>query len=427
MAVSDLLAEPAPLLDAPLGRGRLGRWVRDPRPYLWLAAIAAVAPEFWHLLFVRGDAFAVDLHVYRLAGLDLLHHRPVYSWYYQTATATLPFTYPPIAAVLAVPMGALPARVDALIWFLGVYACLFWVLRLVLAPARARLRCERPWLEPLVLPGAWCASTYVVPGLQQVHLGQVGVFLLAIVAFDLLTPRTGRFRGALTGLAAAVKLTPLVFVVVFLAARRFREAALALGSFVLLAGLVWAVAPSSSKTFWTDTLWHADRLGDNTDPTNQSIRGALLRSGLPGGAQSAVWAALCLAVLAAGLLVTTQAWRENDLLLVAATGGFLACLLSPVAWIHHYVWIFLLVAWLARERHLLLAIATMLFWGWNWTASSRNHLLDHGLANGWFRFAGDAFCLYAVVAVVALARRAWCRAGGLRGARALVAAAPAAV
>jgi alpha-1,2-mannosyltransferase len=401
-------------------RSFVATWARDPRPYLWLIAVAIVLPEFWHQLFVRGDLFVVDLHVYRLSGLDLLHHRPVYSWYYQTPTATLPFTYPPIAAVLSVPLAVLPARVDAAVWFLGVYVVLAWVLRVVAEPARARLRVERPRLEPFLLPALWCSSTYLVPGLQQIHLGQVGVFLLGLIVLDQLTPRTGRFRGVLTGLAAAIKLTPLVFVAVFLAGRRFREAAMALGSFVALGALTWVVAPASSKTFWTDTVIHSDRLGDNTDPTNQSIRGALLRTSLHGAPSTLLWIGLCLVVLVAGLFVTTQAYHDGDPLLVATVGGFLSCLLSPVAWIHHYVYVFLLVAWLLRERHAVLALATTWFWALNWTGSSRHHALTGGAAGVWWHLVGDLFCLYAVAAIGVLARRAWQRADGRAGLRAML-------
>ena len=61
--------------------------------------------------------------------------------------------------------------------------------------------------------------------------GQVNIVLMALVALDCLTAEPRWPRGALTGLAAALKLTPAAFVLFFLLRRDYRAAATAGVSF----------------------------------------------------------------------------------------------------------------------------------------------------------------------------------------------------
>jgi alpha-1,2-mannosyltransferase len=388
-------------------QARWRRVVRSPRTYLWLLAFAAVFPQAWHQLHVQGDTFMVDLTVYREAGVSVLHHRAIYSWYVRSEFSLLPFTYPPLAAVLAVPLALIPLHVDAVLWDLAVYGCLFWAARLLLRPVLTRMRAAGNRFEYVLLPAVWVYSAYMLPGIQQIHLGQVGIFLMCLVLFDLLTNRTGRFRGVLVGLASGIKLTPLVFIPAFVVARRWREAVMTTASFVVVAGLVWIVAPQSSHQFWTDSIHQSDRLGSNTDPANQSIRGALLRTTLHGQGATVLWILLCAAVLAAGLYATTRAHRDGDELLFIVIAGLLSCLLSPVAWIHHYVWVYALMAWLIRERHYVLSAGVSILWLFNWTGSYRNHVGTGGVAGAWWWFVGDLFMVSSLVVVLGFAARAW--------------------
>ncbi|HEX7353872.1 MAG TPA: glycosyltransferase 87 family protein [Mycobacteriales bacterium] len=399
-----LASAPAP---QPAPDPRWLRILRSPRTYLWLIAFAAVFPQAWHQLHVQGDTFMVDLTVYRQAGVSILHHRAIYSWYVRSEFSLLPFTYPPLAAVLAVPLALVPLHVDAVLWDLAVYGCLFWSSRLLLRPVITRMRVAGNRFEYVLLPAVWVYTAYMLPGIQQIHLGQVGIFLMCLVLFDLMTNRTGRLRGALVGLASGIKLTPLVFIPAFVVARRWREAAVGAAAFVVTAGLVWVVAPQSSHQFWTDSVQQPDRLGSNTDPANQSLRGALLRTALHGRTGDAVWIVLCVVVLAAGLYATTRAHRDGDELLFIVVGGLLSCLLSPVAWIHHYVWVYALMAWLLRERHHVLAAGMSLLWLFNWTGSYRNHVGTGGVAGAWWWLVGDLFAVSSLVIVLAFAVRAW--------------------
>lgn len=380
--------------------------LHKPQLWVWLLALLAVTPETYNALTAHGDVL-VDLHVYRQAGLSLLHHRPVYAEYVNTQYSLLPFTYPPLAAVLAVPLALVPLRVAGLVWDLTVLAVLAWSLQLLLAPVVARIAARCPRLVVGVVPAASVGASYLVPFHQQLKLGQVGAFLLGLVLLDLLTPCLGRFRGVLIGVATAVKLTPGLFVVSLLLARRWRDAAMAVAGFVAAVAVVWVIAPGTSSTYWTDDLFHADRLGNNASPANQSLRGLVLRTGLTGLPAGALLA-VCIAVVgAAGLYVTTRAWRSGDDLLAVSVAGLLSCLLSPVAWTHHYVYVLPLLAWLLRESRYALVVVLGYVWSFNWAARQYQHQGQGGVTGALWQLLGDEFVVVATALVLWLAARAW--------------------
>ncbi len=360
-------------------RARVVGVLRNPLPWVWLAAILAVIPQPWHQHRMQVDP-SIDLHVYRDAGLSLLHGDPLYSHYTITRYSVLPFTYPPFAAVLAAPLSILPLSTLSVVWDVGIYAALAYVLWVVLAPVRDQLGAVAPRAVPFLLPVAWIGASYVLSIRQQIHFGQVGVFLMALIVADLLTPATGRWRGVLVGIATAVKLTPGVFIIgLFLGGRRDtrRAAGIAAATFALLSGLTAVAVPGASDAYWTDALFDSDRLGRNNDPSNQSIRGMLLRTSLSSGWVTLLFVICALAVAIVGFRKAALAWRAGDDLRAVVLVGLLMALLSPVAWIHHYVFVVPLIVLLVRERRWIAAAVVALLWGWNWSIIWSHQILDH--------------------------------------------------
>ncbi len=93
---------------------------------------------------------------------------------------------------------------------------------------RARLAGRRPRLgATLLLSRAWLLWTEPVQ--RALFLGQVELVLMALVVWDLCQPDRRRWKGAATGLAAGIKLVPLLFIAYLLLTRRFRQAAVAGG------------------------------------------------------------------------------------------------------------------------------------------------------------------------------------------------------
>jgi alpha-1,2-mannosyltransferase len=165
------------------------------------------------------------------------------------------------------------------------------------------------------------------------YFGQINVLLMALVAADCLVRRPRWPRGALVGLAAAIKLTPIAFVLFFLL-RGDRKAALtAVASFAGVTALGFALNPAGSVKYWTSTVFNPDRIGKVTQESNQSISGVLARVGVERGL---LWLLLVAAVVAVGAVAVRRA--RND---VEAMGlnALIVLLASPVSWSHHWVWI----------------------------------------------------------------------------------------
>lgn len=338
---------------------RLDRLDRPDRPdrRAWLdrldrlgvgPALVLVAVGVLPLLLAYFDGPAlgrfVDLAVYRDAGVSLLLDRPVYE--HESAGTGLPFTYPPFAALLAIPLALVPRPVLEVAWAASALLVLAWLARRLF-----------PKMTPGVLALLLVALVWLLPVRETLRFGQVNLLLLALVVADLTSVRPRWPRGVLIGVAAAVKLTPLVFVPWLWLSGRRREAlwaAVAAGGLTVLAAVL---LPGTSEAFWTDALLRPDRLGANDGISNQSLRGVLLRSGLAEPWSTVLWVTAAAVVGVLGLVRASRA----DLLTGLTLTGLLAVLLSPVAWQHHLVWVVPALAVLVRAGRPRAAVATAVF------------------------------------------------------------------
>jgi alpha-1,2-mannosyltransferase len=170
--------------------------------------------------------------------------------------------------------------------------------------------------------------------------GQIGLVLAALVLADVAAlGRGSRWAGIGTGLAAAVKLTPALFVVLFLLAGRRRAAGVAAGTFLAATLLGYLLDPGSSVRFWTSTLWQTGRVGEIDRTANQSLLGLVARLEHTPRPDHLPWLLLSAAVLAVGLWRAARAARAGDLLVAVAITGLLTCLVSPISWTHHLYWV----------------------------------------------------------------------------------------
>ncbi len=285
----------------------------------------------------------VDLEVYRTGAL----HAFSASLYHVSTSvgsgAPLPFTYPPFAALLLWPLRFGRSGLVQVLWALLGALCLWVSLRVVLewTPPTRRPR----WWWALVLAGA---GVLVNPILQTFAFGQINLLVMALVLVDLggvLTWGSRSLpRGVLIGIAAAVKLVPLIWIAYFVVTRQRRGALVASASFVgsvLLSGLLNF---GGSKEYWLHDVVAQSRIGVVSFVSNQSLQGLLDRvshrtlSSLLVDSISGV-------VLVAGLLLARRlherAERTAALWTIAATG----LLVSPVSWVHHYVWAWPALVW----------------------------------------------------------------------------------
>ena len=308
-----------------------------------LVLLAAAVPVVHrYLVAYPDDQWQVDLEVYREAGRSLLLGRPVYDALTE-APQLLPFTYPTFSALLSVPLALVPWTAAGWLWT-GVLLALLWaVVGLAFGPL---LRRAGRW-APLAQGAVAAACVWISPVGENVRFGQVNLVLVALCLLDVVRGadgvRLGRVRvrwprGALVGVAVAVKLTPGVFLVHFAITRQWRELRNAVLSAAGVTVATFLVAPEASLEFWTSALLDPDRLGPNAGSSNQSIRGFLLRLYLSEELTSLLWLVAAGAAAVAGFAVARSMYRRGALVGEVAACGVVALLVSPVSWLHHFAW-----------------------------------------------------------------------------------------
>jgi alpha-1,2-mannosyltransferase len=327
----------------------------------WVAALAAVAPLVRGYLTNAPDQRMVDLDVYRTGGLSVLRGQPLYAMLTQPPQL-LAFTYPPVAALFAVPLALLPWPAAQLAWVPLIYVPLAVVIWYAFAPLLRR----SGRLRPAVFAGLFAACAYLFPLRDEMRFGQVDIALLALAVADCAAPVSGTAprwpRGILVGLATAIKLVPGVFIVYLWLSGRRRAALTATATAVACTLGAWLVLPQDSVTYWTSAIFQTGRLGSNSGTSDQSLRGMLLRAFLPGTLPSPVWAVVAAAAAVAGFALAGRlAWQGREADGIAIT-ALLGVLISPVSWIHHFVVVVLAIGAIMADgrsrRRVALAVGT---------------------------------------------------------------------
>ena len=256
-------------------------------PWWWVVPAAAALVPVGLLLATPGPERLKDLLVYQGAGGVAGAGQDVYGF---RTTFDMPFTYPPFAALLAEPLSRIPIGLGQVLWTAATLLAAVALARVALVPVTARIG----------LPLTVAALLFSSPMRSHLRFGQVGVFLVLAVAADLLKPGARWSRGAGLGLAAAVKLTPAVFLPWLLMTRsygRLRSTLAWLGGATLLGLLLlWPSTIAYLGTASRDT----SRFGANDIPGNQSVRGMLLRSALPDHLVQPAWLGLAVLLSVAG-------------------------------------------------------------------------------------------------------------------------------
>ncbi|WP_291314046.1 glycosyltransferase 87 family protein [Corynebacterium sp. UBA2622] len=337
--------------------------------------------------------YHIDVDVYRVGGRALLDGADLYSSYFPLSiNFALPFTYPPFSALLSTVLAPLPlwgaGAAVTLVSLLALWLGMFLLLR-ELIPHRDYLT----WSLWATLAGA-----LTEPVTETLFFGQVNLILAALVLVDFFAvPRGSRWRGCLTGIAMAVKLTPAVFLAVPFVRREWRMFATIVASFITCGLLGFAVTPGNSREYWTETLRHSDRIGNASYAANQSLRGVLTRLE-PGGAGT-LWAIGAIVVVAVLWVIMEAAARRcgSDVgLVLLASSAALLC--SPISWSHHFVWLTFAIAVMAATGHRAAAGLTwaVLVARGHWLVPPHHSTTDHWSA--WQHIIGnDDFLLTCVL------------------------------
>lgn len=288
---------------------------------LWLPAAVAAAVTAGVALARPDHARLTDLGVYTGAVDGLRHGASLYDF---VSAGDAPFTYPPFAGLVLLPLAGVPAVPLQVLWTLASLATVV-LLALLLDRRRA------PAYALILILSA--------PVSSDLKYGQVSLFLAAAVAVDVLALRHSRWQGVLIGLAAAVKLTPLIFIPMLWLTGRRRAAATAAGTFAVCGLVALAVLPGDSWRFWTGEIFRAGGLSTITGAGNQSLNGALLRFGVSEPARPALVLVVGGGVAAVALWHAARLGRRDAWLPALVVTGAASVVLSPVSWTHHQSWL----------------------------------------------------------------------------------------
>ena len=359
----------------------------------WLCLLGATYPQMYGKDYKLPQHF--DVYVYWYALNNWFNGNSLYDWYALPDYKMYPFTYPPFGAWALSP----------LTWFDYETAARLMIMAIALQTAVIVALVGRSlgwsWGSAFAI-APWAAIVIeqcLEPFNQSVGFAQVNTAMMALVMIDVAAPDSWKGRGVASGLAAAIKLTPAIAVLIFLLRRQWRSAITMVATSLAVTLLSWVISPGESARFFFDAMWDPQRAGDAYYTSNQNLKGFVARA-LPENTWSIAWAItvalalvaavwLCLCIQAAATSVVTPHSASDDAapgplnaaapatgatvsaapaapagdaaepaasdavatspaspvlpenlatLLTAAVIMTLGLLVSPITWSHHWVW-----------------------------------------------------------------------------------------
>jgi alpha-1,2-mannosyltransferase len=404
--------------DAGSERGRVATaqpniWLNTGWALLQVLALVGLGYAGWRV--IGNTTYRIDIDIYRLGGQAWLDGHPLYSpdvKFHTPIGLNLPFTYPPLAAVVFAPFAWLGMPAASVAITIITLALLLVSTMVVLTrmdvwehtryvPGPAWLR--RWWVTVLVV--TW-ATLYWEPVQANFAFGQINVVLMTLVIADCVPRRTPWPRGVLLGLGVAIKMTPAVFLLYFLL-RRDRRAVLTTLASVAAATLAgFALAWQDSWEYWTDTVRDTSRIGSASLNTNQNIAGTLARLGLDEHQRFLPWVAACFLVLGLTVWAARRVLRAGEPTLAVICIALFGLMTSPVSWSHHWVWMLptvvvaAVLAW--RRRNVAMAavsaagVALMV-----WTPIDLMPKHHEVTAPLWRQLAGASYLWWALATLIA--------------------------
>ena len=357
----------------------------------WLCLLGATYPQMYDKDYKLPQHF--DVYVYWYALNNWFSGNSLYDWYALPDYKMYPFTYPPFGAWALSPLTWFDYETAARLMIIAIALQTAVIVALVgrsLSWSWGSAFAIAPWAAILV-------QQCLEPFTQSVGFAQVNTAMMALVMIDVAAPASWKGRGVASGLAAAIKLTPAIAVLIFLLRRQWRSAITMVATSLAVTLLSWVISPGESTRFFFDAMWDPQRAGDAYYTSNQNLKGFVARA-LPENAWSIAWAItvalalvaavwLCLRIQAAATSVVTPHVISDDAapgplnavapatgatvsaapatpagyavaapdavattpaapvlpenlatLLTAAVIMTLGLLVSPITWSHHWVW-----------------------------------------------------------------------------------------
>lgn len=293
----------------------------------FFGVLPAIALALMFYDAVRVDGVAFDFRVFYLASEAVLGPGSLYPQADdQVLVDGRAYVYPPLTAVVAVPLTWLPMELAGLLTMIALIGAV------LLVPYLLGVRDWRCYGLVLLWP----------PVVSAIQTGNVSIPLALLAALTWRFRDSLRGSGLALGLALAVKLVLWPVAVWLAATRRVATVALAVvsGAFLVLAS--WAVVAFDGFAAYPRLLRRLSAVMDDRGYTFYSLP---LELGAPAPAARAIWLAVAFAALA-GVGVLARRGDERSAFLVAVAASLA---LSPIVWLHYFALLVVMVA-LAAPR-----------------------------------------------------------------------------
>ncbi|MEV8511225.1 glycosyltransferase 87 family protein [Dactylosporangium sp. NPDC051484] len=300
---------------------------------LFVATVVAAAIQVGSSLTRPLYDRLADLHVYWGSARMLAHGRSLYDF---AAGNGDPFTYPPFAGIAFMPLAYLPEAPLRILWTAATILVVAFV-----AATTTKSDASRYLPTGILVPSAAFLLLVSAPVSSNIRFGQVSLPLAAMVMLDALEIVPPKIRGIATGIAAAIKLTPGIFILLLWVSGRRRAAAVALGTTIGCTALAWLTLPRESHRFWFTEVHNLNRIGDISVTANQSLQGVLLRLSVPDPWRAPIAVGLGLVVVAVALQRAARAYQAGNSFTAVVIVGAAGLIFSPVSWAHHQIWLVL--------------------------------------------------------------------------------------
>lgn len=252
------------------------------------------------------------------------------------------YRYPPFYTLLLLPLSFVPYPVAAILWRVLNLALILLAVWLIVKTLSLRLDARNALVIGLIVFN-------FDPLVYNLAIGQINLVILILLtgaAFAWTRQRHG-LGGVLLALAASIKVAPAVFLLYFLWKKGFRFVLSAIAATVAFAGLGFlALGEQATRTFIKVVTSFAQE--DTAWIGNQSLRGFLARIFVGDEFVQAIWpnaalerwlyyggAALFIALTA---FILFRSRRANYFHLEFALVLITFHLISPITWVHHFVW-----------------------------------------------------------------------------------------
>jgi len=310
----------------------------------------------WRLALSYDIAWDLDIYIRAIERMDA--GTSIYDWVNDFGMG---YTYPPIAAVLMAPLTWASQALVTKIWLAASIAAAALLVVLLRVVSGRMTRSTWGLAITAASIGAFLGTSTVQDNLIS---GQVNLFLAVLLVLDLGRFLPPRVQGVLVGLAAAIKLTPLIVIAWYVLTRQWRAAANAVGVFAVAAAMGAFLLPADARDFWGWAVLETSRVGPLDLPGNASLTGTLAKAGVEGTVLTVLWLGVGGLIVLAAFWQAERSRRAGDHAATVVILGCASIIASPISWPAHQIWLplaGLLLAWHGTKWRVIIGIALVLF------------------------------------------------------------------